>query len=88
MGALELRAERLVAGGDALARDGDGRVVFVTGALPGELVRATIVAEWRDYARAVVRDVVDPSPLRVTPPCPFHAAGCGGCAWQHIDVDV
>ena len=82
----ELRAERLVAGGDALARDGDGRVVFVTGALPGELVRASVVAEWRDYARAVVETVVDPSPLRTTPPCPFHAAGCGGCAWQHIDA--
>jgi 23S rRNA (uracil1939-C5)-methyltransferase len=85
---LELRAERLVAGGDALARDGDGRVVFVTGALPGELLRASVVAEWRDYARAVVETVVDPSPLRTTPPCPFHAAGCGGCAWQHIDSEA
>lgn len=86
MGVLELRAERLVAGGDALARDGDGRIVFVTGALPGEVVRASVVAEWRDYARAVVDTVVDPSPVRTKPPCPFHAAGCGGCAWQHIDA--
>ena len=60
--------------------------MFVTGALPGEVVRASVVAEWRDYARAVVDTVVDPSPVRTTPPCPFHAAGCGGCAWQHIDA--
>jgi 23S rRNA (uracil1939-C5)-methyltransferase len=63
-------------------------VVFVTGALPGELVRATIVAEWRDYARGVVDEVVDPSPARTVPPCAFHAAGCGGCAWQHIDGEA
>jgi 23S rRNA (uracil1939-C5)-methyltransferase len=88
MPVLELRAERLVAGGDALARDGEGRVVFVSGALPGELVRATVVAEWRDYARATAVTVIDPSPVRTTPPCPFHAAGCGGCAWQHIEPDA
>jgi 23S rRNA (uracil1939-C5)-methyltransferase len=88
MAVLELRAERLVAGGDALARDGDGRVVFVTGALPGEVVHACVVAEWRDYARAIVDTVVEPSPVRTDPPCPFHAAGCGGCAWQHIEIDA
>jgi 23S rRNA (uracil1939-C5)-methyltransferase len=85
MAVVELRAERLVAGGDALAREPSGRVVFVQGALPGELVRARVTAEWRDYARAVVDDVIEPSPARTAPPCPFVAAGCGGCSWQHID---
>lgn len=85
MSVLELRAERLVAGGDALAREDSGRVVFVSGALPGELVRVELVAEWKDYARAVVSSVVEPAPARTTPPCPFVAAGCGGCSWQHID---
>lgn len=82
---LELRAERLVAGGDALAREPSGRIVFLEGALPGETVRAQVTAEWRDYARAVVHDVVEPSPVRTAPPCPFLAAGCGGCSWQHIE---
>jgi hypothetical protein len=40
MGVLELQAERLVAGGDALARDGDGRIVFVTGAVTLTIPRA------------------------------------------------
>ncbi len=88
MPVLELRAERLVAGGDALARDGDGRVVFVSGALPGELVRADVTAEWRDYARATTVAVIDPSSVRTTPPCPFLTAGCGGCAWQHIEPEA
>src|SRR5262249_25114963 len=69
-------------------REPSGRVVFVGGALPGEVVRASVVAEWRDYARAVVDDVVDASPMRTTPPCPFVTAGCGGCSGQHVAVEA
>jgi 23S rRNA (uracil1939-C5)-methyltransferase len=85
---IDLRAEHMVAGGDALARDGNGRVTFVTGALPGELVRAMVVEERRDYARAVVGEVLQSTPARVEPPCRFVAAGCGGCTWQHISADA
>lgn len=82
--AVELRAERIAAGGDAIAREEGGRVVFVPGALPGELVRATVVEERTDFARAHLDEVLDPSPARVEPPCPFVARGCGGCSWQHV----
>ena len=78
----------MAAGGDAIARDPSGRVVFVTGALPGEQVRVDVVAERRDYARAIAVEVLDPSPDRVAPPCPELARGCGGCQWQHIAVDA
>ncbi|MDP9452989.1 MAG: TRAM domain-containing protein [Actinomycetota bacterium] len=81
---LSLAPTALVAGGDALARDGDGRVVFVTGALPGERVRARVTRARRDYARAVTVEVLDASPDRQAPPCPALAAGCGGCTWQHV----
>lgn len=81
---MELVAERLVAGGAAIAHDDDGRVVFVEGALPGERVAVTIVERRRDFLRAVVDDVVDPSSDRVGPPCAALADGCGGCAWQHV----
>src|SRR4051812_17501555 len=59
---VELRPTAVAAGGDAIARDVNGRVVFVTGALPNELVRAEVVAEHRDYARARLVEVLDPSP--------------------------
>lgn len=75
----------MAAGGDAVARDDTGRVVFVTGALPGEVVRAELVEERRHFARASVVEVVDAVPERVAPPCPYVAAGCGGCGWQHVD---
>lgn len=84
-GAVELRPERHVAGGETLARGDDGRVVFVRGALPGELVAVTVTEVKRDFARAEVVAVREPSPDRVTPPCPMRLAGCGGCDWQHLD---
>lgn len=84
MGDLVLQPERFVAGGDALARDTDGRVVFVEGALPGETVTAQIVQENKDWARARVTTVDVAVPERVVPPCPSRRAGCGGCDWQHI----
>jgi 23S rRNA (uracil1939-C5)-methyltransferase len=80
----ELEVTAVVAGGDGLARGADGRVVFVEGALPGERVRVAITDRRKDFARARVLEVVDPSADRVAPPCPFVAAGCGGCDWQHI----
>jgi len=84
---MELVPERLVAGGDVMAREPSGRVVFVTGALPLERVRVRLVQEKRDYARAVVEEVLEPSAMRVSPPCPFVAAGCGGCTWQYVDPE-
>ena len=80
--------ERLVAGGDALARLEDGRVVFVDGALPGEVVDVEITQSKKDFARATLASIVTPSPHRVNPPCPNVARGCGGCSWQHLDHAV
>ena len=78
----------MVAGGDAIARDGDGRVVFVTGALPGERVKAEVQTEHRNHAMAQVVEVLEPSPNRLVAPCPEIARGCGACQWQHIAIDA
>jgi len=80
-----LEISTVVAGGDGLGRDAGGRVTFVAGALPGETVTVDVHQEKKDFARGSVRDVVVASPDRVAPPCPFVAAGCGGCDWQHIE---
>ena len=85
---MQLRPDRFAAGGEALARDDDGRVVFVRGALPGETVVAEIVHEKRDWARAHVVDIVEASADRVVPPCASRLAGCGGCGWMHLDLDA
>ena len=82
---VEVTTSAPVAGGAALAREADGRVLFVEGALPGERVRAVVTERKRDFGRARLIDVLDASADRIVPPCPYVAAGCGGCDLQHAD---
>lgn len=84
MDSQQVRIERLVAGGDALGRLSDGRVVFVPGALPDELVDIEITHTKADFARAKLLQIVSESPHRIAPPCEHVARGCGGCSWQHL----
>ena len=72
--------------GDTLARY-DGETINVFGGIPGEEVVARIVRYQRRSHRSVsgvVTQVLEPSPHRVAPPCPFFGP-CSGCQWQHID---
>lgn len=80
-----LDVSTIVAGGDGLARDAEGRVTFIEGGLPGEQVRAAVYERKKDFARARVVEVLRPSSDRADAPCQFVAVGCGGCDWQHID---
>lgn len=85
MTTTSLRIDKLVAGGDGLARADDGRIVFVPGVIGDELVEAEITESKRDFARARVVSLTEVSTDRREPPCPHVAAGCGGCDWQHIE---
>jgi len=78
---IELTVGQVAHGGSCVAR-ADGRVVFVRHALPGERVLARVTDRGRDrYWRADAVEILDPSPDRVTPPCPHagppRAAGPG-----------
>lgn len=79
---FETRIEKLVPGGDGLARL-DGRVVFIPFTLPGEKVRARVTEAKKDFLRAVPVEILEPSQDRAAPPCPVFGR-CGGCDWQHI----
>ena len=78
-----VRIEKLVAGGDGLARMDDGRVVFVPAVLPGESVEIALAAKASDFGRGEVVTIAETSSDRRQPPCPHVAQGCGGCDWQH-----
>jgi 23S rRNA (uracil1939-C5)-methyltransferase len=81
---LELTCTALANGGDGIGRHPDGRVMFLTGALPNEEVRVHITQNKKDFARATVTEVLQAAPERETPSCPEVAKGCGGCGWQHV----
>ena len=85
--ALELVVGPVAAGGSCVARADDGRVVFVRHALPGERVRAAVTSSTSKFLRADAVEVLEASPHRVEPPCPYAGPGlCGGCDWQHVAV--
>lgn len=78
---------RIAAGGEALARAPDGRVVFVEGAAPEETVEAELYETKKRFARARVLSVLQPGPDRIEPECP-HYGVCGGCTLQHLPSHV
>jgi 23S rRNA (uracil1939-C5)-methyltransferase len=80
-----VRIEKLVAGGDGLARMDDGRVVFVPGVVEGELVEIELSEKKNDFGRGQLLSIIEPSKNRRVPPCEHVAQGCGGCDWQHIE---
>ncbi|QXC62759.1 hypothetical protein KSP35_08220 [Aquihabitans sp. G128] len=88
MTVVELRTTAMAVGGEAVAREASGRVVFVGGAGPDETVLVELTDERKTFARGVVVGVVEPSADRVAPPCPHVEEGCGGCDWQHLAVDA
>ena len=80
---LTLRIEKMVQGGEGLARLDDGRVCFVAGALPGELCKVHLTFQKKDFSRGRVAEVIEPSPDRVKPRCMLYGK-CGGCSLQHL----
>lgn len=78
---IELTVERAVPGGRMLAREG-GAVVLVSGAIPGERVRATVSKRSKRVILADTTEILEASPDRR--PTSMDA-GCGGAAYAHID---
>jgi 23S rRNA (uracil-5-)-methyltransferase RumA len=98
-----IEIERLALQGDGvghIANEGTerGKVAFVPYSLPGERIYAEIIREKKTYSRFLPVDIVQCSPDRTTPPCPYHFQSgsmgterryrwCGGCNWQHFPVE-
>ncbi|HVH94284.1 MAG TPA: TRAM domain-containing protein, partial [Nocardioidaceae bacterium] len=84
----EVRADRVGHGGFMVARH-EGVVIFVRHALPGEsvVVEVTEGQEGDRFLRADAIEILERSPHRVTPPCPYARPGrCGGCDFQHASL--
>ncbi len=81
-----LTIEKLVYGGDGLARD-DGRVVLTPFVLPGEVVRAEVRRAKNDLGRGRILELLTAAGGRVEPGCPFFYR-CGGCQYQHASYEL
>lgn len=83
---LEVDVEKLVAGGEGLARF-EGVPVFVPRSAPGDRLRVRLVERRPDYGRAEIVDILSPGPGRRPDPVP-ELADWGGCDLQHIEDDL
>jgi len=63
----------------------DGKVTFIDGALPGELVTYRVLKGKRNFDQGELAEIIEPSPHRVTPACEYFGI-CGGCSLQHLDA--
>ena len=86
-----LTIEKLIYGGDGLARlppdeRGRGKAVFVPFVLAGEKIEASLTEQKPGFARAHAEAIVEPSPHRIPPVCPYFAQ-CGGCHYQHASYE-
>jgi 23S rRNA (uracil1939-C5)-methyltransferase len=77
----------LDAQGRGVARNAEGKVCFVEGALPGEQVTARLVRGKRSFDVLQADSILQPSASRLEPRCP-HFGVCGGCVLQHADSGV
>ncbi|MCW2820073.1 MAG: SAM-dependent methyltransferase [Marmoricola sp.] len=83
---LEVEVGPIAHGGHFVARH-EGQVVFVRHTLPGERVVVEVTEDSGKFLRADAVEVLQASPARVEPPCPYAGPGaCGGCDFQHVDL--
>ena len=72
--------------GKSIARH-DGRVIFINGAIPGDICNITVFKKRRKYWEARVDKIIKKSKYRIEPKC-SHFGTCGGCKWQNMQYEA
>ena len=80
---IDVTIEKVIFGGDGLARTPQGFVVFVPFSAEGDQVRVKIIERKAHHARGEIVALTQSGPARENPPCPYYT-NCGGCQYQHL----
>jgi 23S rRNA (uracil1939-C5)-methyltransferase len=83
-----LKVESIDLDAQGVARNSEGKVVFIEGALPTEEVQVHVGRRKNQWEQGTMVALRHESPLRARPGCPhfgLHAGACGGCKMQHLD---
>lgn len=84
-----LTVESLDIDAQGIAHRADGKVVFIEGALPYEVVTANVYRKKPSFEKAMVMAIHRESSQRVRPGCAYfglHTGACGGCKMQHLHI--
>ena len=79
---LTIRINEIAFGGSGVGK-ADGKVIFVPFTIDGELAKVRITESHKTFSVASVQAILQASPYRDKPPCPYYQT-CGGCDYQHI----
>ena len=82
----KIEIKDITVSGEGVGSD-EGKVVFVDNALPEEKVLVSITKDKKNYKKAKLLDIIQPSINRVDPPCQYFYK-CGGCQIQHADISL
>ena len=82
IGAVEAHVDSMAFKGYGVARI-DGEVFFIPYSVMGDKAWIKIAKKKKNYSIGKLIHLIEPSPRRANPPCPFFGR-CGGCQWQHI----
>jgi len=84
-----LKVESIDLDAQGVARNAEGKVVFIEGALPGEEVQVQVGRSKNAWEQGVMTAMRRESSQRVRPGCPhfgLHPGACGGCKMQHLEA--
>lgn len=83
---MQIEIEKLVFGGEGIGRLDDGRPIFVSKSVPGDIVDVKIIEDKKSFCRGTIVKIIKPSSDRIKPPCQYFE-NCGGCNYQNISYD-
>ena len=83
---MEVTIERVLPGGLGLAH-ADGQTVMVALAAPGDRLRVRVERVKGSVTFAAIEEIIEPSPDRIEPPCPYFGR-CGGCDFQQMNYEA
>ena len=82
MPSLPVTLDTLSPEGEVLASL-NGNAFPIPFTIPGERVEVEVVEDKKGAKSVAHTRIINPSPHRVQPPCPYFGE-CGGCQWQHV----
>ena len=81
---MEVKIIDTAYGGYGIAKDENGKVIFVAHSVEGDILDITITKESKKLSYAVINNIIEASEYRIKPKCKY-AGICGGCVFNHIN---
>ena len=81
-----LEVEDITAHGKGVVKSKEGKVIFVSGVVPGDKISVETFKKRKGYFEGKLIDINQPSKDRITPECK-HFGICGGCKWQNMSYE-